>query len=387
MAKLIRKVSFADLPINKPLEWSIYDANSNLILRKGIVISMPGVMEKIVSRGYYLGEAEASDGPAGDASADDKKHEQARREPTFLLATELITSIARIHKIVLSPPSNLSKIEELVRERAKQLITLLRRNSDAVLAALYFNQANRDTRPVKHALGAAIAYLVAAQLCDDETQLMALVCAGLTRDISLYHFDHSSGSFDVIGEHEYSRIKEHTVSSVRILRKHGIVDEAWLRYVYEHHEKPDGTGYPHGRKDTELHEFSLILSLADAYAGMVIANQRRGGMLPGNSLKELFMNKGTKFMEKHITLLIKQIGIFPPGSLVQLSNGEIGIVKSYCSLKKQPETYAVSDIKGYPKAEPVFRDVRQTEFAIQSGISLAKCKVAMFSIKKIWQDV
>ncbi|PXX46030.1 HD-GYP domain-containing protein [Aquitalea magnusonii] len=387
MVKLLRRASLSDLPVNKPLEWSIYDANNNLILRKGIVISMPGVAEKIVHRGYYIGEPNPAEEKSNEAANEDERDEWAVREPVFVLATELITSISRIHKIVLSPPSNLSRIEDLVWQRARQLIQLLKRNSDAVLAALYLNQSSRETRPVKHVLGAAVAYLIAVQSCDDDAQLLPLVCAALTRDISLYHFDHTSSHLEIMSDHEYSRIKEHTVSAVRMLRKHGIHNEAWLRYVYEHHEKPDGSGYPHGKKNDELHEFSMILSLADTYAGMVVANQRRSGILPGNSLKEIFVSKGSLCLEKHISVLIRKIGIFPPGSLVQLNNGEVGIVKSYCQNKKNPEVYVVSDAKGFPKADPVLRDIRQPEFAIQSSISLGKCKVAMFSIKKIWQEV
>jgi hypothetical protein len=242
MVKLLRRASLSDLPVNKPLEWSIYDANNNLILRKGIVISMPGVAEKIVNRGYFLGEPNPADTKNNEQPNEDERDDIALREPVFVLATELITSISRIHKIVLSPPSTLSRIEDLVLQRARQLIQLLKRNSDAVLAALYLNQSNRETRPVKHVLGAAIAYLIAIQSCDDEAQLLPLICAALTRDISLYHCDHTSSHIDLISDHEYSRIKEHTVTAVRMLRKHGIQDEAWLRYVYEHHEKPDGSG-------------------------------------------------------------------------------------------------------------------------------------------------
>ncbi len=163
MVKLLRRASLSDLPVNKPLEWSIYDANNNLILRKGIVISMPGVAEKIVHRGYYIGEPNPAEEKSNEAANEDERDEWAVREPVFVLATELITSISRIHKIVLSPPSNLSRIEDLVWQRARQLIQLLKRNSDAVLAALYLNQSSRETRPVKHVLGAAVAYLIAVQ--------------------------------------------------------------------------------------------------------------------------------------------------------------------------------------------------------------------------------
>lgn len=392
MARLIRRLAFADVQMNKPLEFAIYDQAGNLILRKGFVISMPGFAEKLVSRGYYVGEASevaggaSRPGPASATTATVLASSQARKvsEPTFSLVSDFIHAVSRIHKIILSPPSNLANIEELVKARATQLIELLKKDSDAVIAALYLSQLGQEIRACKHALGAAIAYLIAEKIGTDDLLLHSLVCASLTRDVSLYYFDNAIPPRQGVSPFEEKGLREHTLTAVKLLEKHGVKNRDWLRFVFEHHERPDGNGYPVGKKIGDIHELSLLIALADSYAAMVISNKWRSGIFPANSLKEVYMEKKDRYLESHIAALIKTLTRFPAGTIVALNSGEVGVVKTTTHNRKSPLAYVIYDDKGFPKSESVMRDTMHSQYGIRGCVSPERCKTAMLAIKRIW---
>ena len=72
-----------------------------------------------------------------------------------------VQAVSRIHRIILSPPSNLANVESLIRTRANQLQHYLQQDTDAVLASLYLQQHGQDLRAHKHVLGAAVCGLLA----------------------------------------------------------------------------------------------------------------------------------------------------------------------------------------------------------------------------------
>lgn len=384
MAQLLRKLAFADIQMHKPIDYSIFDRSGNLILRKGFVVSMPGFADKLVERGYFIGISEAGDLPSAKEIKARVTRRPAEQTSVFVEMASFVEAIARIHRIILSPPNNLANVEELMRSRAHQLVGFIQHDPDAVLAALYLQQHGQDLRANKHVLGAAVCYMLASQICQDDTALDSLLCAALTRDLALYHFDKGLGAQKGLGELEQLAVWEHTSTTVKLLQKHGIQDKQWLLHVYEHHEQPNGRGYPLGKMRGEAHELSLLLGLADAYAGMTIANKWRPGIYPANTLKELYLQKDSKYLENHIGLLIKKLTRFPAGTVVALQSGEIGVVKNTNYTRKSPMVYSIIDEKGFPRSEPTLRDTLNTKYEIKGCISPERCKTALLAIKRIW---
>jgi hypothetical protein len=384
MAILIRKLAFADIQVHKPIEHSIYDRSGNLILRKGFVVSMPGFVNKLVERGYFIGQEEEGDSRAAKEPSRHARPQAGQQSSVFVEMASFVEAIARIHRIILSPPNNLANVESLIRSRANQLAEFMRLDPDAVLAALYLQQHGQDLRANKHVLGACICYLLASQGSHDDLALQSLLCAALTRDLALYNFDKGLGAQQKLGELEQLAVWEHTGTAVKLLQKHGIQDKQWLLHVYEHHEQPNGRGYPLGKTEGDIHELSLMLGLADAYAGMTIANKWRPGIYPANTLKELYLQKGSKHLETHINLLIKKLTRFPAGTVVALQSGEIGVVKNTHYNRKSPMVYSIFDERGFPRSEPMLRDTISTKYEIKGCISPERCKTALLAIKRIW---
>lgn len=384
MPQLLRKLAFADIQMHKPTEHSIYDRSGNLILRKGFVVSMPGFADKLVERGYFIGvDDDVEAGPRKPGRSPQAATQQAQGS-VFSEMASYVQAVARIHRIILSPPSNLANVESLIRTRASQLQHYLQQDTDAVLASLYLQQHGQDLRAHKHVLGAAVCGLLAEQLCQDDMAMQSLLCAALTRDLALYNFDKSLDARKDLGEMEQVAVREHTGTAVKLLQKHGVHDKQWLLHVYEHHEQPNGRGYPLGKTEGDIHELSLLLGLADAYAGMTIANKWRPGIYPANTLKELYLQKGSKHQESHIGLLIKKLTRFPAGTVVALQSGEIGVIKQTQHSRRSPMVYSIYDEKGFPRSEPMLRDTLSAKYEIKGCLSPERCKTALLAIKRIW---
>lgn len=400
MSHKFKQASAADFELHKPIEWPLYDQAGLLLLKQGYVITMPKLIDRLLERGCYIGPPNTEEKrvvitPANGTEARGRERvdednginpRKAVQSPVFFRATDLITSVRRIHKLLCETPSPRMDVKDYIVDRAKTLIALLDEDPDAVLASACLSTETLDYRPGQQLLGAAIAALLAPACGIEANQRLPLVCAALTRDVGLSEFDKISGNF-TRGLPDMARVTvaEHTALSVRLLTTHGVTDPDWLSYVMEHHERPDGKGYPAGKKTGAALPGSFLLNLADSYASMVLPSERAPGKFPANALKELFLEKGARYDERHIAFLFKVLTRFPPGTLVTLENGEIGLVKKSLAGNSEPTIYSIYDRSGMPRSSPIQRDTRNPEFAITGCISPSKCKSAALVIRRLWQ--
>jgi HD-GYP domain-containing protein (c-di-GMP phosphodiesterase class II) len=109
----------------------------------------------------------------------------------------------------------------------------------------------------------------------------------------------------------------------------------------------DGTGYPTGTKAGELHEFTRIVALADVYDALVSDRCYRKKWSSNQAVNYLIEHAESQFDTKLVSVLIKQIAIYPNGSMVRLSNNVIGIVKEQnTNFPLRPIVRVISDEEG-----------------------------------------
>ena len=398
MGKLTRRAVAADLPMHEPLRFPIYDENDHLLLKQGFVITIPGFVDRLLQRGCYVGDADAPSEDSSGSSENKRRESDAAekiligknfypekpRVPVFLRTADLSISVRRIHKLLQEVPSDRVVLQDFVRELAKELLSLIAEDRDAVLASAYLTHDVRDSRVNQQLLGAIVAAFLAPECELSDNQQLSLVCAALTRDAALHTIDKSYATARKLPDTALVTVREHPVAAVKLLLRHGVNDRDWLTYVVEHHERLDGSGYPHGKKGDTIQSGSLLLGLADAYAGMVLANPRRPGIFPANALKEIYLGKGSLHPEKQVILLLKTLTRFPAGTLVSLVNGEIGVIKNPPPSKSQPQVYIVYDINGMPRSSPTIRDSSQGEFEISACVTPEKCRSAELVIRRLW---
>ena len=151
----------------------------------------------------------------------------------------------------------------------------------------------------------------------------------------------------------------------------GVRDEDWLRAVEQHHERPDGNGYPLGRSDID--EKARLLRLADSYCAKLSPRATRPALTPDRAGRELFLREATNPMAH---ALIKELGIYPPGSYVRLASGETGVVLRRGPTMLTPVVAAVTWRTGEPRREPLKRDTSLPAFKVLQSVAAQALRVA-----------
>ncbi|MCZ6800728.1 MAG: DUF3391 domain-containing protein [Nitrospirae bacterium] len=104
-----------------------------------------------------------------------------------------------------------------------------------------------------------------------------------------------------------------------------------LEAIIQHHERLDGSGYPKGLTKDQISLSAQIVMVADEYDELCNSAEVEKSLTPHEALSQLYLHinsKKQKFSKKVILTLIQTMTVFPPGTLVELSDGTIGQVIS-----------------------------------------------------------
>ena len=123
--------------------------------------------------------------------------------------------------------------------------------------------------------------------------------------------------------------------------------------AHAHHERPDGKGYPRGLSSEKIPKYAKMVAIAEAYDVITTTQTYRKALSPSEALQELYANRGTQFDENLVIQFIDAVGIFPPGSIVEMVNGEIGIVLSNTNDKLRPKIIMILDAAKEASAQRV----------------------------------
>lgn len=119
-----------------------------------------------------------------------------------------------------------------------------------------------------------------------------------------------------------------------------------------HHEMADGSGYPKGIKVETLDQAVRIVAIANAYDNL--CNQRvvKRSRTPSEALSHMYKNEQAKYDKAVLSAFVKALGIYPPGTIVKLASGKIGIVMSVDSADLLHPNLMIFD-PSIPKEEAV----------------------------------
>ena len=153
---------------------------------------------------------------------------------------------------------------------------------------------------------------------------------------------------------EFEIMKTHAQHGRDILMAHKSIFHGAVDVAYSHHEALDGSGYPRALKASGISDFSRIITLCDVYDAITSDRVYKKGRSSLDALKILYQNKGTKFDDKLVTEFISCIGLYPPGSVVELNSGQAGIVISTNYRNRHlPKVLLLRDEQKIPMPEKV----------------------------------
>lgn len=122
-------------------------------------------------------------------------------------------------------------------------------------------------------------------------------------------------------------LEQHCKLGVALLSEHPGMHEEVLRIVREHHERADGSGFPAGLCNDQISRLAQIVGIVDVYDSMVSRRGTRPAMIPHDAVRQLFLTaERGQFAKSLVELMIRSIGVYPVGSLIQLNTGEQAVV-------------------------------------------------------------
>ena len=128
-----------------------------------------------------------------------------------------------------------------------------------------------------------------------------------------------------LAEHEAKALQKHTVFGLDILTQNNITDDMIEEIVLYHHQNYDGSGYPPRFPGSYLRRYAAIVAIANQYDNLIQANK----LHPTEAVSKIFSMSETAFDPRVVGYFIKVVGVYPIGSLVELSNGVIAMIVAF----------------------------------------------------------
>lgn len=152
-----------------------------------------------------------------------------------------------------------------------------------------------------------------------------------------------------------------------------------LAVIREHHELYDGTGYPAKLKGEAIGLLSRIVVIANYYDELCNPPLIADALTPHEALSLMFAKLRGKFDAKLLQIFIRCLGVYPPGTIVQLSNGVLGMVATVNTARPMKPTLVVYDAD-VPKDEAIMLDMEQeAEVNISKAIRPAQVPREVYS--------
>lgn len=127
-------------------------------------------------------------------------------------------------------------------------------------------------------------------------------------------------------QYEFKLVKQHVQYSMDIVRSISGVSDDVIDMVATHHERHNGSGYPQGLSGNMIPIFGKIAGLVDCYDAIISERPFASPISPHDAVKKLYEWRDIDFQAELIEQFIQVVGIYPVGTIVELSNGKVGVI-------------------------------------------------------------
>jgi putative nucleotidyltransferase with HDIG domain len=160
---------------------------------------------------------------------------------------------------------------------------------------------------------------------------------------------------DYLTKAEESFMRQHGHYGKLIGKKLGLSPES-LDIIVQHHENFDGSGYPSKLKGSQISILSRIVSLVNTYDNHCNGNNPEYSLSPSKALSYMYAHQREALDASLLSVLIRCLGIYPPGTIVELSNKMAGLVISVNSTQPLRPRVLIYDADS-PKEETIIVDL------------------------------
>lgn len=207
----------------------------------------------------------------------------------------------------------------------KQISTSLDRNAGALLSLVSIK--NKDDYTYMHSVAVCILMIrLGRELKLSEAEIKQAGSAGLMHDLGKIKVSENIlNKPEALTTEEFNHIRLHPELGHALLIEAQILDPVTLDVCLHHHEKVDGSGYPHQLKADEIDIFAKMAAVCDVYDAVTSNRPYKAGWPPGVALQRMARWTG-HFDDAIFKAFVKCLGIYPVGSFVGLKSGRLGAV-------------------------------------------------------------
>ena len=375
------KLRSRDLTVGEAIPWSIYDEAGRLLLQKGEIIPTVQKIDTIMMIGGYRHEEVT----ASEENLPNSTSKVVEVPPLLPPIKQVELFIDQCHELLLAFLKNDQNASTRTINLCKEIVEHCEEHADMLLGAIhFFEQEYNELSQAKHQIHMAVlAELLAKRLDLDVDARINIIAAALTCNVGMYeiacHLQQQPGE---LTDKQKLFINNHPDRSVNVLSKNGVSNALWLQSIAQHHEHIDGGGYPLGVIGDQIVIGARVLNLAETYAAMTSPRAYRETLASKEALRELFVARSKQIDEVLAATFIKEMGIYPPGAIVHLANGDLAVVVRRGADSHAPIAVALRKNDGSVYEEYLYRDCSDEEFAIQD---IAKVDVSdLFDPTIVW---
>ncbi len=228
--------------------------------------------------------------------------------------------------------------------KIKGIVRSVIRNPDACL--LLHEMRKKSDYLHDHAMGMTIrSAALARQLGFPERDIRTLALGAMMCDIGNIRIPSNILTRPTkLTESEYDYVKTHVKKSVEMLEQQDWISEDVLKIVACHHERYDGSGYPNGLSGSAIPIFARIVAVTDCYDAVISRRPYAAPITPSEAIRLLYSLRNRDFQSEIVEEFIQAVGLYPVGTIVELSSGEIGtVVGEYRRRRLRPKIMVLLD--------------------------------------------
>lgn len=221
----------------------------------------------------------------------------------------------------LDPKQSLAEMS-VVSEKSTSVIL-----DDVDSAIVLIAEKGHNDGFAAHALSImTLSLLLGKQARLPEEALHALGVAALLHDIGQLAIKLSILKNTERNRHEEAYYQSHCALGVECVQRAGRVSQTLTQAILHHHEHFDGSGYPDRLAGEQIHIAARVISVANRFDNLANPMNSKHALSPSEALSRMWVREKQWFDPVLLQLFVRAMGVYPPGSVVELTNGRLGAV-------------------------------------------------------------
>ncbi len=296
---------------------------------------------------------------------------------------ESLSSVRQLmDRLFSSPGQAVETANQVVQEMVGEL------TADQEVAIQLVNMKSQDENTYFHVINvAALSLVLGRKLGLKPEQLQVLGLGALFHDLGQQMIPPKVlRKKEALTPAEEQLRRRHTQYGVEMANKMGSLPPGAVTVMAQHHEYIDGSGFPLGLKRTDIHILAQIVGLVNRYDNLCNPVNGTRALSPYEAVSHLFAREKARFDPRLLQVFIANLGVYPPGTVVTLTDGRLGAVVSINSselLKPNVLVYS-PDV---PREEALILNLLEEDIAVLGCLRRDQVKPEMLTYLSLTDQV